>query len=99
MELRLDTEGKDGGWVIRLTVGLDRRETNQLFLSGDRLVSWPSEGRKPGAPNGSPPRSSMFLSESVARPGGLELTYESEGLAERAGMIISHQIRSALDEG
>jgi hypothetical protein len=96
MELRLESEGKGGLWVIRLSVDLDRRETNELFLSGDKLVSWPTEGIRMPGEDGPFERSSMFLSEIVAKPGGLELAYESEGLAERAASIMVHQIESAF---
>lgn len=78
-----------------MVVALDRRETNELFLAGDVLVSWPTDGMRPLGP-GPIDRSSMFLSEIVARTEGLRLAYETEELAERTGRILECQVRPAL---
>lgn len=78
-----------------MVVSIDRRETSDLFLAGDKLVSWPTEGM---LAEGSGPmeRSSMFLSEIVARPDGLQLLYDSEESADRTAKILEYQVRTAL---
>jgi hypothetical protein len=96
MDLVLDTRARGGGWAVRLAVTLDRRETNDLFLAGDKLISWPTEGMLTSGGEGPLERSSMFLSEIVARPQGLTLEYESEELARRTAQILAHQVRAAL---
>lgn len=78
-----------------MSVYLDRRETNELFLAGDTLISWPTEGMRPLG-TGPITRSSMFLSEVVARAEGLRLAYETEELASRTGRILESQVRLAL---
>lgn len=80
---------------MRMAVSIDRRETNELFLAGDALVSWPTEGLR-SAGTGPIERSSMFLSEIVARPGGLELVFDNEESAERTAKILEYQVRNAL---
>lgn len=80
-----------------MLVAFDRRETNELFLAGDTLISWPTEGMHlSGA--GPITRSSMFLSEVVARAEGLRLAYENEELAAQTGRILESQVRLALGE-
>lgn len=96
MDLVLDTAPRDGGWAVSLAVSLDRRETNDLFLAGDKLISWPTDGMLAGGGGGPLERSSMFLSEIVARPHGLTLAYETEDLARRTAQILAHQVRAAL---
>ena len=94
--MRVDTSVAGAGWQVRLRVTLDRRETNELFLAGDALISWPTEGMLSSGGTSPFERSSMFLSEIVSRPDGLELTYETEGLATRTAQILAYQVRAAL---
>ena len=96
MDLHIEKTPADGGWEVHMRVTLDRVETNDLFLAGDALVSWPTEGMCPTG-RGPIDRSSMFLSEIVGRAEGLRLVYETEALAERAGRILETQVRSALE--
>jgi hypothetical protein len=95
MDLRVSQNQIGGGWEVGLMVGLDRRETNELFLAGDALISWPTESMRPLSA-GPIERSSMFLSEIVSRPEGLRLVYESEEAASRAAKVLEFQVRSAL---
>lgn len=94
--MHVDTAPEGAVWHVRLKVALDRRETNELFLSGDKLISWPTEGMLPVGGSTPLERSSMFLSEIVARPGGLELLYQTEALAGRTAQILAYQVRTAL---
>lgn len=96
MDVHLDTDPEGAGWRVHLRVSLDRRETNELFLAGDKLISWPTEGMMSSGGPTPLERSSMFLSEIVARPGGIELVYETEALAARTSQILAYQVRMAL---
>lgn len=80
-----------------MVVSIDRRETNDLFLAGDALVSWPTEGLRSAGTGGPIERSSMFLSEIVARPDGLQLAYADEESADRTAKILEYQVRNALE--
>ncbi|GAB4251504.1 MAG: hypothetical protein Kow00122_09180 [Thermoleophilia bacterium] len=95
MDVTLESVPGPTGWLVRLIVGLDRRETNELFLVGDVLISWPTDGLLASGA-GPMDRSSMFLSEIVSRPGGLELAYESQESARRAAKVLDYQLRTAL---
>lgn len=79
-----------GAWVVALEVNLSRGETSDLFLSGDRMVSWPVEGLEPAEDAGLQ-RSSMFVSEVAARPRGLVVRYQEQAQAERAATILRIQ--------
>lgn len=96
MDLNIEKTPVDGGWHLRLVVSIDRRETNDLFLSGDALVSWPTEGMR-AAGTGPIERSSMFLSEIVSRQDGLQLTYDTEESADRTAKILEFQVRTAIE--
>ncbi|MHB0980319.1 MAG: hypothetical protein ACYC5Q_09685 [Thermoleophilia bacterium] len=96
MDLNIEKKPVDGGWQLRMVVSIDRRETNDLFLAGDALVSWPAEGMRT-AGTGPIERSSMFLSEIVARPEGLRLIYDSEESADRTAKILEFQVRTAIE--
>ena len=95
MEFRIEKTLSSSGWQVHVAVALDRQETSELFLAGDKLISWPTDGMRSSG-SGPMNRSNMFLSEMVARPDGLILTYDDAELAERTGKILEHQIRSAL---
>lgn len=74
-------------------VVLSRAESNQLFLSGDSMVSWPVEGMQASG-TGDPKleRSGMFVSEIAARSSGLEIRYGERAQAERASTLIRMQL-------
>ncbi|GAB4248008.1 MAG: hypothetical protein Kow00129_08710 [Thermoleophilia bacterium] len=97
MHIEIQTVPAEGHWKVRVEVALDRQETNRLFLAGDKLISWPTEGMR-STGDGPMERSGMFLSEIVAREEGLELAYEAEEPAARAAKIIDYQVRNALAE-
>ncbi len=94
--MNIDIVAVAHGWQVRMAVCLDRDETSELFLAGDALISWPTE--RMVATRGDSPfeRSSMFLSEVVARPAGLALVYETKETAERTGKILAYQVRAAF---
>jgi hypothetical protein len=82
-----------GSWLVMVKVTLSRAESNQLFLSGDSMVSWPVEGML--ATSGGDPRlerSGMFVSEIAARPSGLAIRYADQAQAERASTLIRMQL-------
>ena len=79
-------------WTVKLTVSLSRAESNDLFLSGDTMVSWPVEGLEaPAEGDLGLERSSMFVSEIAARHGGLGLRYREQEQAERTAAILRMQ--------
>jgi hypothetical protein len=95
VDVLLDTAPTTAGWSVRLQVTLDGQETSRLFLLGDKLISWPVDGiRRTGG--GPLERSTMFLSEIVARPGGLELVYEDEASAASSARVLAYQVERAL---
>jgi len=96
--MQLDTAAVEGGWMVRLAVSLDRNEISELFLAGDRLISWPTEGMLSSGCRGPLERGGMFLSEIVGREGGLHLVYRTEESAERTAAIMRYQLRQALPE-
>lgn len=87
------TENAESGtWTVSLTVGLTRAESNDLFLSGDSMVSWPVDGLEvPADDNLRLERSGMFVSEVAARHAGLALSYREQAQAERAAAILRMQ--------
>ncbi|MCZ7664145.1 MAG: hypothetical protein M5U22_14985 [Thermoleophilia bacterium] len=97
MDLVLENTPTQEGWSVRLRVALTRQETSDLFLAGDVLIGWPTEGmlHDGAAPLG---RSSMFLSEIVSRPEGLVLTYQSEELARHTTAILERQLRAGIPD-
>lgn len=98
MRLDVGTASDEGGWRVRLSVSLDRAETNELFLAGDALISWPTEGMLPSERSGPIERSSMFLSEIVGRGEGLDLLFETEGEAARVAAILAYQIEAVFPQ-
>ena len=87
--------GSDG-WAVTVNVHLSRSETNDLFLAGDSMVSWPAEGLV-HSPEGEamPERSSIFVSEIAALPAGLVIHYADQAKAERAAEVIRTQFAQA----
>lgn len=80
-------------WTVTLRVNLTRAESNDLFLSGDSMVSWPVEGLEvPAEGDLGLERSSMFVSEIAARARGLGLRYREQAQAERSATILRMQL-------
>lgn len=74
-------------------VSLSRVESNDLFLSGDAMVSWPAEGLQLDAGEDAPlERTAMFVSEVAARPLGLGIRYKERVQAERAASVLRIQL-------
>jgi hypothetical protein len=105
MDLRLDTSATLDGWTVSLGLSLDRKETNELFMLGDRLISWPTEGLtvfgfgSTGADSGAKTpfvRGGIFLSEIVAHPEGILLTYRDEPPARQAARVLEYQVRQVF---
>ena len=91
MGFRLTIDDQPDGYAVLLAVTPTRRETNELFLSGDSMVSWPTDGL---IQDGDPllARTSMFISEIAARPQGMTLRFASHGQAERAAALLCLQL-------
>ncbi len=96
MRLDVRTAPEAGAWRVRLSVSLDRAELNELFLAGDTLVSWPTEGMASSRGSGPFERSSMFLSEIAGREDGLDLLFETEQQATLAAAVLTHQMKAAF---
>jgi hypothetical protein len=83
-------------WIVSVRVDLNRAETNELFLSGDSILSWPVEGLLPSSGEGSiPDRSSMFVSEVAAQPQGLAISYSDQTYAQRTLVLLRAQFAEA----
>ena len=78
-------------WAVTVRADLTRAEVNELYLSGDSMVSWPDEGLES---NDDPrlQRSAMFVSEVAARPDGLRIRYHDEAQARRAAVLLRLQL-------
>ncbi len=92
MGFRLYIDDRGGSAEVLLALALTRQETNELFLSGDSMVSWPSDGL---CDNGDPllARTSMFVSEIAAKPQGLTLHYATRAQAERSAALLGRQLQ------
>jgi hypothetical protein len=86
-------------WTVVLKVKLSRAESNDLFLRGDSMVSWPAEGLEPaGEPKFE--RTGLFVSEVSARPLGLMIRYREEAQAARAAALLRMQFaQMGIKEG
>jgi hypothetical protein len=79
-------------WAVSVKVNPSRAETNELFLSGDSMLSWPADGLLPTPGDDSKPeRSGMFVSEVAAQPMGLMIRYRDQVQAERAAVLLRTQ--------
>ena len=88
----LTQEPASESWLITVKVVLTRAESNDLFLSGDSMVSWPAEGlQTPSSADTRLERSGMFVSEMASRPSGLVLRYQGQTEAERALKLLRIQ--------
>lgn len=87
----IEQAAEPNGWAVVVRVVLSRAESNDLFLSGDSMVSWPAEGLEP-TDDPRLERSSMFVSEIAARPEGLRIQYLGREQAERAATVLRTQL-------
>ena len=86
-------ESKPGCWAVSVKVTLNRAETNELFLSGDSMLSWPTEGLVPTKVDSSEPeRSGIFVSEVAAQPEGLVIRYGDQAQAEQIASLLRAQL-------
>jgi hypothetical protein len=78
--------------MVMVRVNLSRSESNDLFLAGDAMVSWPIEGLQSNATGDARlERTGMFVSEVAARPFGLGLRYLEQDQAARAATLLRMQ--------
>jgi len=90
----VEREQGSEGWKVSLKVSLNRTETNELFLSGDSMLSWPLDGLLPSMGDDSrPERSGMFVSEVAAQPLGLTIRYAEQTQAERSAAMLRAQLK------
>jgi hypothetical protein len=92
MGFRLHIDDRAGSADVSLALVLTRQETSELFLSGDSMVSWPTDGL---CDSGDPllARTSMFVSEIAAKPRGLMLHYATRAQAERSVVLLGRQLQ------
>ncbi len=88
---RVEHEPEREAWVVVLETQLTRAESNDVFLSGDSMISWPVDGLQLTEESGLQ-RSGMFVSEVAARPHGLVIRYLERAQADRAAAIIRKQL-------
>jgi hypothetical protein len=99
----------DGGYAVIVKVTLSLAETNDLFLSGDTIISWPEGDLLPatgqdkdGYPEGRDGglvRTGMFISELARLAHGLRIGYRQPMEAERAARLIRLQLmRAGIEE-
>ena len=83
-----------------MKVSLSRAETDDLFLSGDSMLSWPADGLLPAPGEDSMPgRSGMFVSEVAAQPQGIVIRFREQAQAERTAAILRAQlVESGIQE-
>lgn len=98
MESSVETAPSGEHWLVHVVVSLDRKETSELFMAGDRLVSWPIESLVSDPGEVPIQRGSMFLSEIVSKVDGLKLLFAGEEQATRAAKILRYQLDSLLPE-
>lgn len=89
-------EAEPDRWTVAVKVNLSRAETNDLFLSGDSMLSWPVDGLIHVSESGLvPERSSMFVSEVATHPAGLLISYSEKVCAERTAALLKIQFAQA----
>lgn len=86
----------EGTWKLAVHIGLEREESSRLFLLGDILVSWPTDGLLVSSSTSRPmARGFMYLSEIQSRSDGLLLEFGTETHARRALAVITAQLETA----
>lgn len=90
MGFRLNIHDQADGSVVSLALILTRQESSDLFLLGDSMISWPSDGLfQEGDPMLA--RTGIFVSEIAARPAGMTLRYATREQAERTATLLGLQ--------
>jgi hypothetical protein len=99
----------EGSYAVTVKVTLSLGETNDLFLSGDTIISWPegdllapvgqAKDEDTGAGDSGLVRTGMFLSELARLAQGLRIGYRQPMEAERAARLIRLQLlRAGIEE-
>ncbi len=95
--MRADTQcmQDEGVWRLAVRIGLEPEEASRLFLLGDILLSWPTDGLLVPSTGTPVARGFMYLSEVQSRRGGLLLEFGTETQARRALAVITAQLENA----
>lgn len=93
--MKVDCGPSDGAFAVLVDISLSREEVSRLFLLGDILLSWPTEGLLPAGSGAPISRGCMYVSELQGRSGGLRLVFTDQAFADRAQAIISTQLEQA----
>ncbi len=81
-------------WTLNVSVSLSRAETNDLFLAGDSMVSWPTDGLLPSSEGEAmPERSSIFVSEIAAAAFGPSHLLRRSGSSRAGGRTHTSAVR------
>lgn len=89
----ISRESASGAWTVLVKVNLTRAESNELFLSGDSMLSWPVDGLLPASSDSPmPERSGMFISEIAAHADGLRIRYRERSQAEHTAAVLQMQL-------
>lgn len=91
MGYSLDIHDHSDGYLVSLAVVLSRQESNDLFLSGDSMISWPTDGLL-GGEESLLSRTGIFASEVAARRTGLTLQYATREQAEKTAALLGLQL-------
>jgi hypothetical protein len=97
---------------VNVNVALTLAETNNLFLSGDTIISWPegevrtadvdasdNDGSSELRGDRGLPRTSMFVSELARLARGLQIGYRQAAEAERVAQLVRLQlVRAGIEE-
>lgn len=91
MGYRLEMRAHSSGHSVMLTLSLSRRENSDLFLMGDAMISWPTEGLQDDGETVLA-RSGIFVSEIASKPRGLSLLYATAEQARRTSLLLCRQL-------
>ena len=97
MEISIASEQVQAGVAVTVCVRLSGRETNRLFLAGDRLIQLPLDGALPDADAGPLPRMSIFLSELAGTRDGLTRVFADQAAAQAFAAAVRSQLDAALE--
>lgn len=94
MDMLIGSSTTGKGVAVSVQVTLNARERNRLFLSGDVLLTLPSEGAV-DLPDGVPlERTSMFLSELAGNRQGITRVFADARSADRFGAEVRAQLQA-----
>jgi hypothetical protein len=94
VDVQIDSSMTGGSVAVSVQCTLNARERNSLFLSGDVLVTLPSEGAV-DLPEGVPlERTSMFLSELAGRQPGITRIFADAQSADRFAAEVREQLQA-----